>query len=153
MADLPGRITESDEPNESIWGPAPGEGDLAAARRAGAAAVDAALTVALSGALTEDQAALRLGISRQALSKRRTAGGLVELRRGGECHFPFWQFYEGGLLPGLADLIAAYPGTDLALTTWALEPNPDLDGLTPAAALTRSEVDRVLAAVRPLQGH
>jgi DNA-binding IclR family transcriptional regulator len=37
---------------------------------------------ALSGALTREQAARRLGITPQAVSKRAAAGGLVALRRG-----------------------------------------------------------------------
>lgn len=138
--------------DEALWGAQPGEGEIAAARHSGEVAVEQALEQALRGALTRDEAAERLGISPQAVSKRRAARTLVALRRGREWRLPAWQFYEDGLLPGLPDLIAAYPGTPLALTTWATTPNADLDGHTPAEAmLTARGVEWVLsAAVRPL---
>ena len=48
-------------------------------------------------------------------------------------------------------MIAAYPGTPLALTTWATAPSADLDGRTPAEALTeRGGVQRVVDAARAL---
>lgn len=86
------------------------------------------------------------------MSKRRAARGLVALRRGREWRLPAWQFHEDSVLPGLDRLIAAYPGTPLALTTWATTPNADLDGYTPAKAmLTTGGIDWVLSdAVRPL---
>ena len=138
--------------DEALWGVQPGEGEIAAARLTGEATVERALEQALRGALTRDEAAARLGISPQAVSKRRAARHLVALRRGREWRLPTWQFHEDGVLPGLHLLIGAYPGTPLSLTTWATTPNPDLDGRTPAQAiLTARGVDWVLSdAVRPL---
>lgn len=125
---------------------------IGAARLDGEATVEQALEQALRGALTRDQAAERLGISPQAVSKRRAARHLVALRRGREWRLPTWQFHEDGVLPGLHLLITAYPGTPLALTTWTTTPNADLDGHTPAEAmLTARGVEWVLSdAVRPL---
>lgn len=138
--------------DEALWGPQPSQGEIAAARLTEEAAVGQALEHALRGALTREEAARRLGISPQAVSKRRAAGSLVALRRGREWRLPAWQFYENGVLPGLNHLIAAYPGTPLALTMWATTPNADLDGRLPAEAmLTARGVERVLSdAVRPL---
>lgn len=137
---------------ESAWGPEPGGGETAAARLSGEAAVGESLEQALRGALTRDEAAERLGITPQAVSKRRAARRLIALRRGREWRFPDWQFHEDSLVPGLPYLIAAYPGTPLALTTWATTANADLDGHTPAEALlTARGVEWVLSdAVRPL---
>ena len=138
--------------DEALWGAQPGEGEIAAARITGEATVEKALEQALHGALTRDEAAERLGISPQAVSKRRAARSLVALRRGREWRLPAWQFHEDGVLPGLRLLIAAYPGSPLALTMWATTPNADLDGLTPARAmLTARGIEWVLSdAVQPL---
>ena len=110
-----------------------------------------AMNDALSSALTREQAAQRLGITPQAVSKRVAAGGLIALRRGRVSRFPAWQFYEEGVLPGLKQAIAAYPGGALSLTSWATSPSPDLDGVTPAQALARrGGIARVLDAIQAL---
>lgn len=155
LADTLERLRDSSHSrdlDEVLWGEQPGEGEIAAARLTGEATVEEALEQALRGALTRDEAAERLGISPQAVSKRRAARSLVALRRGREWRLPAWQFHEDGVLPGLHLLIVAYPGTPLALTMWATTPNADLDGLTPAQAmLTARSVEWVLSdAVRPL---
>jgi hypothetical protein len=137
--------------DDALWGPAPTESELAEARRRARAELDDALAVALSDALGREAVARRLGISPQAVSKRLGAGSLVALSRGRAKHFPAWQFHEDGVLPGLAEVIDAYPGTPLALTVWATSPSADLDGRTPAEALTeRGGVQRVVDAAQAL---
>jgi hypothetical protein len=141
----------TDQLDETLWGRAPSDRELALARRASYAKLEDALRDALSDALTREQAATRLGITPQAVSKRVASGGLIALRRGRASRLPAWQFYEDGTLPGLKQLIAAYPGGALSLTIWATSPTPDLDGSTPARALAhRSGVSRVLEAARAL---
>ena len=61
---------------------------------------------------------------------------------------PAWQFADGRVLTGLAEVIAAWPGTKLSLAVWARAPCPDLGGLTPADALAAGRVRAVLASVR-----
>jgi hypothetical protein len=140
-----------DELDETLWGPAPTAAQLAAAQQAGQAAVDEALEAALAGALTRAQAGRRLRISSQAVSKRVAGGRLIALRRGREKRLPSWQFHEDGVLPGLPQLIEAWPGTPLALTVWATSPSADLGGLPPARVLTQpGGVPRVLGAIEPL---
>jgi hypothetical protein len=141
------RAASADALDERLWGPRPTDADVAAAQRASQAAVAGALTEALTNALSRDEAALRLGISPQAVSKRLAAGALVALTRGRTRWFPAWQFHEDGVLPGLADLIAAYPGTPLALTVWATSPSADFSGATPAQTLTRRGGPARVAAV------
>lgn len=142
---------ETDELDDTLWGPAPGDQQLADARQIARSAADEAMAAALAGALTRGQAAQRLGISAQAVSKRHAAGRLVALSRGRVKLFPAWQFHEDGVLPGVADVLAAYPGGPLSLSTWATTPNPDLDEATPAQTLVgRGGVSRVLEALRPL---
>jgi hypothetical protein len=142
---------ESDQLDEALWGRAPSDRELALARRASYTKLEGALRDALSDALTREQAATRLGITPQAVSKRVASGGLIALRRGRVSRLPAWQFYEDGALPGLKQLIAAYPGGALSMTIWATSPTPDLDGSTPARALAhRGGVSRVLETARVL---
>jgi hypothetical protein len=142
---------ETDQLDEGLWGRAPSDRELALARRASYATLEDALRDALSDALTREQAATRLGITPQAVSKRVASGALIALRRGRVSRLPAWQFYEDGTPPGLKQLIAAYPGGALSLTIWATSPTPDLDGSTPARALARrGGVSRVLEAARTL---
>jgi hypothetical protein len=123
--------------DEDVWGPPPTVEQLGEATAIGRGAVSDALRGALEEALTRDEAAQRLGITPQAVSKRLAAGSLVSLRRGRVRWLPAWQFHADGVLPALGDLIAAYPGDALALTSWVTTPSPDLGGATPAQALTR----------------
>jgi hypothetical protein len=125
------------DPLEDAWGPAPSDTELEHAQRAGEHATRAALTAALEGALSRETAAERIGVTPQAISERLKAGKLVGLRRGREWRFPAWQFAEDGTLPALGELIDVYPGTPLALSTWAVTPSVDLNGHTPAQALAR----------------
>jgi hypothetical protein len=142
---------ESDELDERVWGLAPSAERLAEARRVARGALDEALARALAGSLTREQAARRLGVTPQAISKRLASRGLVALRRGRVRRFPAWQFHEDGALPGLAQVIAAFPGSTLSLTSWATTPSADLDDAAPAQALTRHDgVARVLEAVHAL---
>jgi hypothetical protein len=41
---------------------------------------------------------------------------------------PAWQFTSRGVLPGLEQVIGAWPGSRIALALWALEPAVDLSG-------------------------
>jgi hypothetical protein len=142
---------EIDQLDEGVWGPSPTDRELGDARGASHMALERAVHDALSGALTREQAAQRLGITPQAVSKRVASGGLLALRRGRVSRLPAWQFYEEGVLPGLKQVIAAYPGGALSLTSWATSPSPDLDGVTPAQALARRDgLQSVLDAVQAL---
>ncbi len=142
---------EQDRLDEAVWGEEPTDQRLAEAHRASYGALEGAMREALADALTREQAAHRLGITPQAVSKRIASGALVALRRGRVSRLPAWQFYEDRVLPELSELIAAYPGGALALTCWANSSSPELDGLTPAQALTRRGwATRVVEAARTL---
>jgi hypothetical protein len=141
-------VAEPDELDERLWGAAPTEEELTRARKVAQRAQREAVRTVLAGALTRQEAAELLGISPQAVSKRHAAGGLVAIARGREQFFPAWQFHEGAVLPGLAAVIRAYPGSALSLSSWAVTENADLDGLTPERTLTRRDGhERVLAAI------
>lgn len=142
---------ETDSLDEALWGQAPTDQELAQARHTTYPALQDAMREALSAVMTREQAAQRLGVTPQAVSKRIASGGLVALRRGRVNHLPAWQFHEDRELPGLKQLIAAYPSGALSLTVWATSPSPDLDGATPAQTLARrGGFTRVLEAAEAL---
>lgn len=59
------------------------------------------------GVVSVSQMATLLGISRQAVDKRRRAGRLLGFRDGGrEYLYPAWQVRDGKLLPGLERVLA-----------------------------------------------
>ncbi len=139
------------ETPEDGWGEAPTAEQLSAARAAREDTRTAVLGQILDGALTREQAAVRLGVTAQAVSERLKARKLIALRRGREWRLPVWQFGMDDALPGLADLITAWPGTPIGLSAWATTPSPDLDGRTPAEMLARRDgVERVLALVEAI---
>jgi excisionase family DNA binding protein len=131
------RAPAEDPADTAVWGPAPSPDQLALARERGDGARREALGAVLADALTRDQVAQRLGISAQAVSERLKAGTLTALRRGREWRFPAWQFGDDAALPALREVIAAWPGTTLSLSTWALRSSPDLSGRSPAQELAR----------------
>ena len=105
------------------------------------------LLTAEGGTISGAEAARLLGISRQAVDKRRRAGRLIGLslgRRG--FAYPVWQFQDGEVLPGL-DRVLRQLDND-APWVWVLfllNPHERLAGATPLAALRQGRVDEVLA--------
>lgn len=103
------------------------------------------------GTISSEAAAELLGISRQAVDKRRRAGHLLGLATGRHGYaYPVWQFDpRSGTLPGLeavlADLGDHDPWMQLA---FMLNPNPYLDEQTPLEALRQGEVERVRRAAQ-----
>ena len=89
-------------------------------------------------------------MSAQAVSDMLDRGALVGLKEGREWRIPAWQFDEEsptGVLPGLRDLGSHFPGSVVSLSRWIERENPDLDGMTPRAALRRGNVEGVLRLV------
>lgn len=124
--------------DEGLWGKAPTDADLAKAESNADAAHDAALKRFIADALTREQAAKRLGISAQAVSKRTSGDQLIALRYAGRSLYPRWQFSDDGPLPELNKLRPQFPSA-LSLTTWVTTPTADLDGNTPAEMLGRRD--------------
>lgn len=98
-------------------------------------------------------AAARLGVSAQAVSGMLERGALVGIKEGREWRLPTWQLDAdgpAGVVPGLREVAARFPGSVVALSRWVQRENPDLDGLTPLAALRRGDVAGVVRLVEAL---
>ena len=113
------------------------------------------LLEAEGGALSVEQVAQLLGITRQAVDKRRRAGKLLALDTGRHGYaYPAWQLTSEGTLPGPEDVLA-----DLGVESpWMragffLGGNVRLGGETPLAELRRGHVDQVRRAARAYGEH
>ena len=114
------------------------------------AAVRARLAEAAGGMLSADDAGKALGISRQAVDKRRATGKLLALRVRGDWHYPAAQFRDGEVLPGIEEAVAAMPDAGAwSVLDFLLAPDDALGGRSPFAALRAGDiapVRRLLAA-------
>lgn len=101
--------------------------------------------------LRSDGVQSRLGISRQAVAAKAARRRLLRtITADGEYLYPLWQFDRGGLLAGLAEILAMFPEQAVdgwTLAGWLRTPDPDL-GEAPLEVLVRGEIDRVRAAAR-----
>jgi hypothetical protein len=79
--------------------------DPLAPARARAFDAHAALLAQAGEMLTTPEVAARLGVSRQAVDKRRARGGLLALKIGADWNYPAFQFDRAEVLPGLAEVL------------------------------------------------
>jgi hypothetical protein len=98
--------------------------------------------------LRSEEVAQLLGISRQAVDKRRSKGQLLAVLLGKRGYFyPLWQFKDGGVLPGLDSVLTALAKFDhwtqlMFIKTGDLR----LDNLTPLECLVAGNIDAVITA-------
>ncbi|MBI3971349.1 MAG: hypothetical protein HY332_08665 [Chloroflexi bacterium] len=126
---------------------------LAAARLRGLQARERLLQTE-GGTLTAGQVAKLLGVTQQAVDKRRRAGRLLALnlgRRGSA--YPAWQFGPDGVLDGFEAVLAALAVSPWTQASWFLSGDVRLGGETPLAALRRGNVDAVQRAARASGEH
>jgi hypothetical protein len=132
-------------------------GPLDKARLRGAIAQRELLS-ADGGALSGAEVAARLGVTRQAVDKRRKAGQLlaVELPRRG-LRYPAWQLAgtrPGGVLPGVVEALAALRDHDSwAQARFFVTGNVRLGGKRPLDRLRRGDVAAVLRAAHAFGDH
>jgi hypothetical protein len=106
------------------------------------------------GAVSASEAVRLLGVSRQAVDKRRRAGQLVSLSTGKRGYrYPVWQFDasgERGILEGLEEvLLRLQPLDQWHCASFFLEARDELGGESPLALLRRAaagDLEKVLAA-------
>jgi hypothetical protein len=122
------------------------EDDPLASARLRGLEVRAELLKSEGGVLSVNEVATRLGISRQAVDKRRRARHLLALPMGKSRHlYPAWQFTEDGVLPGLEQVLQAFQDeAPWSQAAFFLGENTILDGKRPLDELRRGD----LAGVR-----
>lgn len=100
------------------------------------------------GALTSDQVAQIIGISRQAVEKRRSGGKLIAISTGRHGFlYPVWQFDKSGTLEGLQEVLAVLePHDEWMRTIFFVSNNPRLGGRTPVEMLQAGKLKEVLDA-------
>ena len=108
------------------------------------------------GTLTAEQAGEFLGISRQAVEKRRKAHTLIALTTGRHGYrYPVWQFTKfGKALPGLEDVLKALAPHDAWMqAAFFVSQNPRLGDQTPIDMLKAGRLARVLEAAQVYGEH
>lgn len=107
------------------------------------------LIEAEGGCATSEEVAELLGITRQAINKRRNQGQLIGLSRGkGKYIYPRWQFTDtgktlSGLETVLKELKQLDPWTQLA---FFLNPNVRLEDKTPLEMLKMGKIEPVIVS-------
>jgi len=100
------------------------------------------------GVLKGEEAAKLLGISRQAVDKRRRQNRLIGLTQGRRGYaYPIWQFESGKTLPSLEKVLDRLHHHDPWMQlTFFLNPNDRLEGSTPLEMLRSGKLEPVLEA-------
>lgn len=110
------------------------------------------LLEAEGGAISVEDAAALLHVTRQAVDKRRRAGRLIGINTGRHGYaYPLSQFdpLGGGTLPGLEVVLSDLHGHDPWMQlAFLLNPNVRLGGQTPLAELRHGHVEKVRNVAR-----
>ncbi|HEY3719236.1 MAG TPA: DNA-binding protein [Roseiarcus sp.] len=96
------------------------------------------LLAAAGGALSADEVGSFLGITRQAVDKRRRANGLLALRQGGDWRYPRCQFAEPRheVVAGLPKLLQGFSEAGpWVILDFLLAPDETLGGKSPLETL------------------
>lgn len=106
------------------------------------------------GSVSAEEAGRLLGISRQAVDKKRRGGHLVALPIGARQRYPVWQFQDGAVLPGLAGVLAALATASPWLkAAFFVGRNARLGRKRPLDLLRQGRVDDVMRAARTYGEH
>lgn len=126
------------------------DADIAAIEAARGRGIEARdqLIHAEGGSWPVGEVAKHLGLTRQAVDKRRRANKLIGLGLGRHGYlYPSWQFSKNGTLPGLKDVLGELRKHDpWAQVIFMLSPNDRLDGTSPFRALREDRIDDVKMA-------
>ena len=135
----------------ALWGAAPDRGEVDAGVLANLRKQFAGRAALEQASVSRAEAAGLLGTSEQAVTGALAAGRLLGFKRGRRWLIPAWQLdpeAERGVLAGLGELAAAFPGGVVALSRWAVRPHPDLGGCAPRDALANGELEAVVGLAR-----
>lgn len=124
------------------------QADPFAAARQRAVQLKTQILEAEGGAETTAEVANRLGVSRQAVDKRRRARQLLAVDTVRGHLYPRWQFDGSVALSGLASILADLTAETWEAASWFLAPNPRLQDRRPLDVLRVRQGDKVRAAAR-----
>jgi hypothetical protein len=126
-----------------------GKDPLASAKLRGVEAQQNLLKTS-GGVLSVEETAQLLGISRQAVDKRRRQGQLLGLTQGRRGYaYPAWQFDKGRTIANLEKVLKALRSHDPWMQlAFFLNPNDRLGGDSPADLLRAGDVARVISAAQ-----
>jgi biotin operon repressor len=132
-----------------------GKADPLAAARLRGVQKQQALLEASGGTLSVGQTAEVLGISRQAVDKRRRQGQLIGLTQGRRGYaYPAWQFENGRTLPHVEEVLDLLDEHDPWMQlSFFLNANDRLNGKSPLDALREGQAESVQLAARSFGEH
>lgn len=100
------------------------------------------------GVLSADEAGRILGITRQAVDKRRRANSVLAVREGSDWRYPACQFSEGEVVAGIPDVVRGFAAAgSWATLDFLLAPDTALGGKSPLKLLTSGKLEPVLRLV------
>jgi hypothetical protein len=105
------------------------------------------------GTLSADEVGQILGITRQAVDKRRRAGTLLTVQEGSAWRYPACQFADGKVIAGIPEVVRGFSSASpWVKLDFLLTPDTVLAGRTPLEALKAGDRDEVVRLVHGLQG-
>jgi hypothetical protein len=105
------------------------------------------------GTMSADEAGRMLGITRQAVDKRRRSYSLLAFREAGDWRYPACQFDQGEAVTGIADVVRGFSEAGpWAALDFLLAPDSALGGMTPMEGLHRGKREAVLRLLRAQRG-
>ncbi|CAN7696637.1 helix-turn-helix domain-containing protein [Rhizobium leguminosarum] len=101
------------------------------------------------GTMSAEDAGRMLGISRQAVDKRRRAGTLLAVREGSDWRYPLCQLDQGEVIAGISDVVRGFAaaGPWIALD-FLLAADTALGGRTALQALREGDREAVRRLIR-----
>ena len=95
-----------------------------------------------------------LSLSRETIRKKVDRRQLLALPKGGDRVFPAFQFQDGDVLPGFAEVLNALANdSPFVALSFLLSKNPDFGGRSACELLQAGEVDPVIAEARGCLNH
>ena len=95
-----------------------------------------------------------LGVSRETIRKKVDRKQLLALPKGGDRVFPAFQFKDGDVLPGLAEVLAALPAdSPFVALSFLLSKSPDFSGKPAYELLQCGDWEPVVAEARGFLNH
>lgn len=115
-------------------------GDAFAAAKARGGQMRRELLESDGGTLSAEEVGRLLGLTRQAVDKRRKAGRLLAVEEGGSWRYPAWQVHDGAILPHLEAVLDGFgPASAIERVQFFVRGVDALGGKRPLDLLRRGQ--------------